>query len=83
MAFNNIKDLFVAVDGQWSEWSKWDICDGPSCSSEVGQQTRYRRCTNPRPMFGGKKCHGSSIGTKSCYNNEYCSEPGINASQLI
>lgn len=63
------------VDGQWSEWSKWDICDAPSCSSEVGQQTRYRRCTNPRPMFGGKKCHGSSIGTKSCYNNEYCSDP--------
>uniref|UniRef100_A0AAV2MBL6 A disintegrin and metalloproteinase with thrombospondin motifs 16 n=1 Tax=Knipowitschia caucasica TaxID=637954 RepID=A0AAV2MBL6_KNICA len=54
--------------GQWSEWSSWSACSR-SCQSGVSH--RERQCNNPRPVYGGKFCEGSSRSYKLC-NTEDC-----------
>ncbi|MBN3299948.1 ATS16 metalloproteinase, partial [Amia calva] len=56
------------VHGRWSEWSTWTGC---SRSCGAGVTYRERQCTNPRPMYGGKFCEGSSRAYKLC-NTQNC-----------
>lgn len=56
------------VHGQWSAWSGWSSC---SRTCESGVTYRERHCINPRPMYGGKFCEGSSRTYKTC-NTEDC-----------
>ncbi|XP_072250752.1 A disintegrin and metalloproteinase with thrombospondin motifs 16 [Leuresthes tenuis] len=49
--------------GHWSEWSSWSTC---SRSCESGVTYRERQCNNPRPVYGGKFCEGSSKSSKLC-----------------
>uniref|UniRef100_A0A3P8TCT5 ADAM metallopeptidase with thrombospondin type 1 motif 16 n=1 Tax=Amphiprion percula TaxID=161767 RepID=A0A3P8TCT5_AMPPE len=49
--------------GHWSDWSSWSSC---SRSCESGVTYRERQCNNPRPMYGGKFCEGSSRSYKLC-----------------
>ncbi|CAG2188229.1 unnamed protein product [Mytilus edulis] len=45
---NNIKQHF-AVDGQWSAWQEWQICN-TTCGN--GSKHRIRECDSPSPYFG-------------------------------
>lgn len=45
--------LFEAIDGDYTEWSKWSKC---SVTCGRGSRTRTRECTNPPPQYGGKEC---------------------------
>ncbi|XP_028514725.1 proprotein convertase subtilisin/kexin type 6, partial [Exaiptasia diaphana] len=57
----------VKVDGQYSPWSYWTLCN-ETCGG--GTQRRFRACTNPRPQNGGKDCNetllGQSTDSQSC-----------------
>ncbi|XP_043921013.1 A disintegrin and metalloproteinase with thrombospondin motifs 16 [Protopterus annectens] len=61
------------VHGQWSGWSSWSSCSR-TCGGGVTYQERH--CTNPRPVYGGKFCEGSSRMYKLC-NIQNCPEPSI------
>ena len=52
--------------GGWTEWSAWSAC---STSCGTGAQTRYRRCGNPSPAFGGNECIGPDYDRQICKNN--------------
>ncbi|XP_071121949.1 mucin-6-like isoform X4 [Mytilus edulis] len=48
------------VNGGWASfkpWSEWTQCSR-SCGGGLRERKRYRHCTNPRPLHGGKKCEG-------------------------
>uniref|UniRef100_A0A8C0J3R3 Complement factor properdin n=1 Tax=Chelonoidis abingdonii TaxID=106734 RepID=A0A8C0J3R3_CHEAB len=68
------------VDGQWSEWGEWSTCSRPgytgsiSCQEIVGQQRRTRECKGRSP--DGKRCEGSYIHIRSCYNMYRCKLEG-------
>ncbi|XP_056015984.1 coadhesin-like [Ostrea edulis] len=56
-----------SVTGGWSRWGgwgRWGLCTGNSC---IGQQLRQRsrRCNNPRPRNGGRRCYGVSKQTSN------------------
>ncbi|XP_067056579.1 coadhesin-like isoform X1 [Acropora muricata] len=53
------------VNGGWSSWGSWSRC---SKTCGTGLYTRYRVCTAPRPLYGGRSCVGSSRQQQSCYN---------------
>ena len=51
------------VDGGWSPWSSWFICEqqtGEKC------QCRTRSCTQPKPQFNGKICPGNALEIFHC-----------------
>ena len=56
----------VLVDGGWSSWSEWTMCN-VLCGS--GTQTRSRMCSNPTPLNGGDMCQGKSEQTMQCTVN--------------
>ncbi|CAM4304034.1 properdin isoform X2 [Caretta caretta] len=68
------------VDGRWSEWGEWSICTRPgytgdiTCQEIVGQQKRTRVCEGRSP--DGKRCVGSYIHIRSCYNMFRCKLEG-------
>ncbi|CAG2194239.1 Hemicentin-1,Neurotrypsin,Scavenger receptor cysteine-rich domain superfamily protein,Coadhesin,Adhesion G protein-coupled receptor B3,Thrombospondin-2,Thrombospondin-1,Mucin-like protein,Scavenger receptor cysteine-rich type 1 protein M160,Scavenger receptor cysteine-rich type 1 protein M130,A disintegrin and metalloproteinase with thrombospondin motifs adt-1,Adhesion G protein-coupled receptor B1,Deleted in malignant brain tumors 1 protein [Mytilus edulis] len=51
------------IDGEWSEWSSWDIC---SVTCNGGVQDRHRKCDHPQPSNGGMYCNGTTIESRSC-----------------
>ncbi|CAC5422959.1 Neurotrypsin,Scavenger receptor cysteine-rich type 1 protein M130,Mucin-like protein,Hemicentin-1,Thrombospondin-2,Semaphorin-5A [Mytilus coruscus] len=56
------------VDGNWSEWSFWNIC---SATCNGGIQERTRKCNAPTPSNGGLYCSGTLIESRPC-NNIFC-----------
>ncbi|XP_053398910.1 SCO-spondin-like isoform X2 [Mercenaria mercenaria] len=61
------------IDGNWSPWSNWDICDA-KCG--YGYQRRVRTCTNPKPQFGGMDCLGIPQERRQCQNDVACPVDG-------
>ncbi|KAI0237282.1 hypothetical protein LSAT2_012246 [Lamellibrachia satsuma] len=59
------------VDGIWAEWTDWGQCDA---TCDYGNMTRNRTCMGP--FYAGKQCEGSSIDTKTCFN-EPCKTVGV------
>ena len=55
----------LLVHGNYSDWSEFRAC---SVSCGGGNATRYRTCTNPRPLFGGRNCSrfGANMETIPC-----------------
>ncbi|XP_027005082.2 SCO-spondin isoform X2 [Tachysurus fulvidraco] len=61
---------FCPVHGSWGLWSEWSECD--AC---VGVSVRKRDCNSPPARFGGLPCHGESIQSRGCHDNQtVCSE---------
>lgn len=56
-----IWQYFIAVDGGFTEWSQWSLCDNPCGGSVVN---RTRTCANPTPSLDGKPCTGATVQTK-------------------
>ena len=52
---------FSLVNGGWSEWGQWSICED-ICGGSVVNRTRT--CDNPAPKAGGSGCKGNSVETK-------------------
>lgn len=55
--------LLYLVDGNWSNWGKWSDC---SAKCGGGTRKRRRRCNNPKPKKGGKKCSGKNREVEKC-----------------
>ncbi|GAA6107134.1 SCO-spondin isoform X2 [Tachysurus ichikawai] len=61
---------FCQVHGSWGLWSEWSECD--AC---VGVSVRKRECNSPPARFGGLPCHGESIQSRGCHDNQtVCSD---------
>ena len=50
--------IFVAVDGNWGEWSHW-------AASYGYDETRVRSCDYPAPSCGGTVCYGQRTQTRT------------------
>ena len=55
---------FTIVNGGFSNWNEWSICDRP-CGKGLRTQRRY--CNNPVPSLNGLACKGSDIMTVPCF----------------
>ncbi|XP_071489048.1 uncharacterized protein [Diadema antillarum] len=53
-------DSLAPVDGGFTEWGEWSEC------SDSCRRTRYRNCTNPRVVAGGKDCENPNTGVNDC-----------------
>ncbi|XP_066920815.1 SCO-spondin-like isoform X2 [Clytia hemisphaerica] len=51
------------INGGYSEWSPFAPCS-KTCGD--GDQSRTRKCTNPKPQYGGKQCQGAAQETRDC-----------------
>ncbi|NWQ77372.1 HMCN1 protein, partial [Columbina picui] len=56
------------VDGKWAAWGSWSAC-AVSCGG--GSRQRTRRCADPAPQFGGRKCEGNDVQIDFC-NSDPC-----------
>ncbi|KAF7236260.1 SCO-spondin, partial [Varanus komodoensis] len=52
------------VDGGFAPWSPWSPCS-VTCGG-LGNMTRARDCSSPRPANGGKGCAGPRVDLKYC-----------------
>ncbi|XP_053349644.1 SCO-spondin [Clarias gariepinus] len=63
---------FCPVHGSWGLWSEWSECD--ACA---GASVRKRECNSPPARFGGLPCHGESLQSRGCQDNQtVCSDCG-------
>ncbi|KAK7451361.1 hypothetical protein BaRGS_00039833, partial [Batillaria attramentaria] len=60
------------VNGGWSAWSPFRECS-ETCGG--GVQFRTRRCTRPKPAYGGRNCKGNARETRPC-NTQPCPMDG-------
>ncbi|XP_068704515.1 uncharacterized protein [Montipora foliosa] len=58
---DNAQQMDCLIDGGYTEWSQWSICENPCGGSVVN---RSRTCTNPTPTSDGAPCSGSNFETK-------------------
>ena len=58
----------MLVNGGWSQWTKWSLCDKP-CNSGLGKRLRF--CDSPKPKYDGEECTGESEEVRVC-NTHAC-----------
>ncbi|UJR27555.1 hypothetical protein I4U23_008837 [Adineta vaga] len=51
------------INGGWSPWTPWSSC---SHTCGLGVEYQQRKCTNPKPDFGGKHCLGARKRYRTC-----------------
>ncbi|XP_022785409.1 A disintegrin and metalloproteinase with thrombospondin motifs adt-1-like [Stylophora pistillata] len=61
------------VDGNWGEWSEWSTC---TKTCKQGKQSRTRKCDNPAPQYGGRKCEGEADENQICNDKTPCPVDG-------
>ena len=66
--------FFFLVDGVWSDWSDWTICN-VTCGG--GNQERDRSCIGPQ--YDGLDCLGDVMEQRIC-NTDHC--PGMSDRRL-
>jgi hypothetical protein len=66
--------VITSVDGGFTTWSQWTICDG-DCGG-TGSRSRSRSCTNPAPDCGGADCSGPDEETVTCTVGDGTGNPG-------
>nr|QNH72408.1 toxin candidate TRINITY_DN10262_c0_g2_i1 [Isarachnanthus nocturnus] len=54
------------VDGHWGKWNSWTWCKPYRERRIYGRRSRRRKCNNPKPRFGGKKCKGRRKRYRRC-----------------
>ncbi|KAL5005950.1 hypothetical protein ScPMuIL_017108 [Solemya velum] len=54
------------VDGQWTSWEESGGC---SVTCGTGEQSLWRSCANPPPMYNGLDCVGNNTMTEECVEN--------------
>ncbi|XP_078329359.1 thrombospondin-2-like isoform X3 [Crassostrea virginica] len=59
------------VNGGWGFWGEWGNCQRTTTCGG-GVRIRIRLCDNPRPMYGGSSCIGTSEIFTTC-NTDRCS----------
>lgn len=52
------------VNGSWSEWTSWSLCDLSKCGEQSERRNRF--CNDPKPQAGGEQCMGDDFETISC-----------------
>lgn len=59
---------FCPIHGGFTSWSSYSAC---SKSCGIGEQIRYRNCTNPTPQYGGRNCSliGEPVQGRVCNTN--------------
>ncbi|KAK7491979.1 hypothetical protein BaRGS_00016825 [Batillaria attramentaria] len=62
---------FCPVDGVWSDWTEWGMCD-VTCGG--GSQQRQRTCVGP--FHGGAACEGEPEERQAC-NTHHCPVDGL------
>ncbi|XP_038054530.1 coadhesin-like [Patiria miniata] len=55
------------IHGGWREWLDWSPCS-VTCGRD-GERRRIRKCTAPRPRYGGRDCVGDQTDIRSCKAN--------------
>lgn len=54
------------IDGEFTEWSQWEVCTAVSQDYCAGKTFRRRHCSNTKPMYDGTFCEGSTKEVKPC-----------------
>ncbi|KAL3880318.1 hypothetical protein ACJMK2_032566 [Sinanodonta woodiana] len=65
--------VLCPIDGNWAPWLEWGKC---SVLCGAGIRTRFRTCTNPEPINGGRICEGNEKEVFSCDTGIACSVDG-------
>ncbi|ESO03693.1 hypothetical protein HELRODRAFT_173392 [Helobdella robusta] len=65
LGLDNLEEVPKPIDGGWSPWEDWSPLTG---TKNPETQTRKRKCDNPEPGNGGKKCNGSDTDSKQVYS---------------
>ena len=66
--FNGETTEEANIDGQWSDWGDYTECD-KLCDG--GEQSRERKCDQPKPSGSGKQCYGNDTQIRQC-NTRKC-----------
>ena len=57
---------FSLVDGGWTDWTNSGEC---STTCGLGIQFMTRKCSKPKPLYGGKECEGEKEKEVECKND--------------
>ncbi|XP_053373997.1 cell migration-inducing and hyaluronan-binding protein-like [Mercenaria mercenaria] len=55
-----------AIDGGFTDWTKWSSCKVFNKAFCSGFSKRTRKCSNPKPTYGGKSCTGATQEIEPC-----------------
>ena len=67
LCFHTFFLILFIVDGEWSVWASWQECEKRCVDGRMeGTRKRFRYCDNPRPLFGGRGCHGTDVDEEGC-----------------
>ncbi|XP_064650190.1 hemicentin-1-like isoform X2 [Lineus longissimus] len=55
------------VHGNWAAWGSWGEC---SATCGGGSRKRFRTCSDPSAMNGGRTCAGEALSTEQCSPDE-------------